>query len=84
MGLRDIWDDMLFVSESKTNNKKDTYIKIQEQYKATSQEILVVGDSYENDILPALELGYSVIYITDNNKEKLICYSNIIEALKEI
>lgn len=66
--LTKFYDEILYVSDFETYNKKQCYEKIANDFNLKFSEICVIGDSIENDIKPAEELGCKVILI-DNNCE---------------
>ena len=53
--------------------KKHYYIDIMNKEKCQPKDIYVYGDTYANDIVPALELGMNAFHVTDVDKcEKLL------------
>lgn len=51
---------------SKNKSKKDNYEKIAKDEKIKPDELLVVGDDYINDIVPAIEAGVKYIHIGES------------------
>lgn len=45
------------------NGKGDYYIDVMQKYNCKSDEVLVIGDSYEPDLLPAINLGMRAYHI---------------------
>lgn len=45
------------------NGKGDYYLKVVEKYNCKCDEVLVIGDNYEPDILPAINLGMRAYHI---------------------
>ena len=64
--IEEFYDEILYVKDFKSYNKKECYEEIVNKYKVNNKEILVIGDSYVNDIKPAIELGCQTIFISQN------------------
>lgn len=74
--ITNFYSEILYVKDFKTYNKKECYKKIAKDYNLKYQEICVIGDSKENDINPAKELGCQTIWISSegnaNNIDEFI------------
>lgn len=66
--LINFYDEILYVKDFKTYNKKECYQKIAKDFNLKYNEICVIGDSFENDINPAKELGCKTIWISENSE----------------
>lgn len=66
--LIDFYDEILYLKDFKTYSKKQCYEKLAKDFNLDFQEICVIGDSYENDIIPARELGCKVVLISKETK----------------
>lgn len=84
LGIKQYYENILYLKDFKTYNKKECYKKLAKDFNIKFSEICVVGDSYYNDILPAIELGCNVILISKNKKEfdNILIYDNIYEIIK--
>lgn len=70
-----------FVPRLKNGTKKDYYYDmIMKKEQALSEECLVIGDSYESDILPAVMLGMHSLHVDNQNWD----YTNITKRILEL
>ena len=61
-------ENKIYLKDFKTYSKKQCYEKLAKDFNLDFQEICVIGDSYENDIIPARELGCKVVLISKETK----------------
>jgi FMN phosphatase YigB (HAD superfamily) len=52
------------------NGKGDYYAEVIKKYNCRAEEVLVIGDNYEPDILPAIKLGMVAYHIKNINQVK--------------
>jgi FMN phosphatase YigB (HAD superfamily) len=67
-GLREHFDSIEIVDEKNIV----TYKKLLKKYKVKSEEVIMIGDSLTNDIVPTLEIGMKVIHIDTHPDWELI------------
>jgi len=53
--------------ENHNPTKQVVYSKIIKKEKVTPEEVIMIGDSYTNDIVPALNLGMQGVWVNDLN-----------------
>lgn len=63
---------------------KKIYEDICQKYKINPEEVLMIGDSLETDILPAVETGLDVIHVSDSGSGSYKQIRNIEELYKKI
>ena len=66
--LREQYDEILYLADFKTYNKKQCYEKLSNEFNIAYSEMCVIGDSYENDIIPAQQLGCKTVLISSSKK----------------
>lgn len=66
--LKKFYDEILYVKDFETYNKKQCYKKVADDFNLKFSEICVIGDSLENDIKPAKELGCKTVWISHNSE----------------
>lgn len=64
--IEKFYDKILYVKDFKSYTKKECYQEIAKKYGVSNNEMLVIGDSFENDIRPAIELGCQTVFISEN------------------
>ncbi len=72
--------DIVLSSEDSLFEKPHPYIflDLKEQCKCNAHEILIIGDSYINDIEPALKLGFNCNHLNLLQKDEIIYQNNYI------
>lgn len=63
---------------------KQIYEKVCDKYSVNPDEVVMIGDSLETDILPAIEAGLDVIYISDLDNKLYKTIKNIEELYKSL
>ena len=63
--LKSFYDKILYVKDFETYSKGQCYKKLAKNFNIKFEEMCVIGDSYDNDILPAQELGCETKYIKE-------------------
>lgn len=81
--IKDFFDSILYVKDSKTYNKKECYEKLANLFNIDFAEICVIGDSYYNDIVPAQQLGCKTILISDKKTKAVDTISSIEQFIKQ-
>lgn len=70
-----------FLTRNRENSEKDMYYNIiLEREGIAPQECVMVGDSYEHDIVPSINLGLHTIYIDNQNYD----YNDIMVKLNQL
>jgi len=54
------------------NGKGDYYVEIMKKYNCKSEEIAVIGDSFEPDLLPAINLGMNAFHVKNIEQLKAV------------
>ena len=77
--LKNFYDKILYVKDFKTYSKGQCYEQLIKDFNIKFDEMCVIGDSYYNDILPALQLGCEAILISNKVKslKNVQIYKNI-------
>lgn len=75
--IEKFYDKILYVKDFKSYTKKECYQEIAKKYGVSNNEVLVIGDNFENDIRPAIELGCQTVFISENGD-----FDNIEEFIK--
>lgn len=83
--LKSFYDKILYVKDFETYSKGQCYKKLAKNFNIKFEEMCVIGDSYDNDILPAQELGCETILISSKSKiyKGVKIYSNIESYINE-
>ncbi|MDV2684941.1 HAD family hydrolase [Alkalihalophilus lindianensis] len=69
--LRGLFDKVITSAEKPTYTSK-LFTDLLEEYQASADETLSIGDNFINDVAPAVLLGMDGVYIhTENNQEEL-------------
>lgn len=67
LGILSYFSSTVYAQDFPTEySKKDCYKGIAEKYGFSKDEICVIGDNYYLDILPAIDLGYKCIHVTND------------------
>lgn len=81
--LYNFYDSILYVNEFETYNKKEGYEKLAKVFNVSYPEICVVGDSIENDLKPAKDIGCKTVLISEYANKEYRTVKNIEEFIKE-
>ena len=83
--LKSFYDKILYVKDFETYSKGQCYKELAKDFNIKFEEMCVIGDSYDNDILPAQELGCETILISSKSKiyKGVKIYSNIESYINE-
>ena len=66
--LRELFDEILYLEDFKTYSKSECYKKLSKDFNIDFSEMCIIGDSYENDIIPAQQLGCKTVLISSVKK----------------
>lgn len=69
LGVKNQFIEKYSIYDYDMSDKQDLYSKIIDEYSLDKDSVLVIGDSYENDIIPAIRLGTDYKYITRGIEE---------------
>jgi 2-haloalkanoic acid dehalogenase type II len=78
--------DYVITSEDAKCNKpwEGIFMKAVNTAKTKAEQILIIGDSLTDDIMPAQDMGFNTIWINRNNQEKTDEKMLEVKALKEV
>ena len=66
--LKELFDEILYLEDFKIYNKSECYKKLSKDFNIDFSEMCIIGDSYENDIIPAQQLGCKTVLISSVKK----------------
>lgn len=81
LGLKDYVDDRIIVSGDHAFNKPDVRLFEMMETMCPKDHFMMIGDSYENDIVGALNCGWNALWINKHNQE---LYNEDIKTIQNI
>ncbi|MBR3134923.1 MAG: HAD family hydrolase [Clostridia bacterium] len=81
--LYDFYESILYVNEFKTYNKKEGYKMLAKKLNVSYPEICVIGDSIENDLKPAKDIGCKTVLISEHVNNEYRTVKNIEEFIRK-
>ena len=72
LGIKKYFNEILYVKDTTSYSKKECYISIANKFNVKNENIMVLGDNFENDIKPAIEIGCKTVLISEDGDAKNI------------